>query len=88
MIYTFDQIKKVKQDMEWIIKECSSNPKLLAMRKNEAIKGLKDNLFAYENLLREMGVHGRVDTVKDNLPGIDITVDFIKKIKINIAALT
>ncbi|MDV5356191.1 hypothetical protein QM201_15015 [Enterobacter asburiae] len=87
MIYTFSEIKKIKQDIEWVIHECKTNPKLRQMRDNEAIIGLGQHLFAYENLLEDMGVNGTVDTEKDNLKGIDVTVDLIEKIKISISGI-
>ncbi|MDC0728157.1 hypothetical protein POH93_22580 [Phytobacter diazotrophicus] len=55
------------------------------MHGNVTIISLEQSLFAYDNLLENMDVNGNVDTVKDDLKGIDVTADLIEKIKLSIS---
>ncbi|MBV8874614.1 MAG: hypothetical protein JO014_18065 [Metakosakonia sp.] len=85
MIYICYEIKKVKQDTEWIIHERKTITRPGTMHGNVTIIRLEQSLFAYDNLLKNMDVNGNVDTVKDDLKGIDVTADLIEKIKLGIS---
>ncbi|WP_354690675.1 hypothetical protein [Phytobacter sp. RSE-02] len=55
------------------------------MHGNVTIISLEQSFFAYDKLLKNMDVNGNVDTVKDDLKGIDVTADLIEKIKFGIS---
>ncbi|MBJ9110767.1 hypothetical protein I5449_05135 [Citrobacter sp. FDAARGOS_156] len=88
MLYTYSDILKIKQDMQWIINEIHTNPKL---RNNSNLQefssGLASELWAYDDLLEKVGHNGVVESVKDDCEFLDVTSDLIRKVKINIAGI-
>lgn len=88
MLYTYSEILKIKQDMQWIINEIHTNPKLSNNSNlQEFSSGLASELWAYDDLLEKVGHNGVVDSVRNGCEFLDVTSDLISKVKISIAGI-
>ncbi|MGC0994710.1 hypothetical protein [Pantoea agglomerans] len=86
MIYTYNDILRIKEDMVWVVKVIRTKPKL---RRNLELQtfanGLEGELWAYDDLLKKVGINGSIDSVRDNAAFLDVTSNLIRETKISIA---
>ncbi|PHH08602.1 hypothetical protein CRX48_08715 [Morganella morganii] len=86
MLYTYNDILNIKKDMQWVIAEIHTNPKLCNNTYlQELAVGIESELWAYDDLLNRISPSEIFDSTKSDYKFLDVTSELIGKIKTNIS---
>ena len=82
-MYNYDDVEKIKANLEWIIHQASAPPHLLTRHDQKVIFKLLELIQTYEALLELISQNGIAVIDREVAEGLSLTEEFITKIKRN-----
>lgn len=82
-MYNYDDVEKIKANLEWIVHQASATPHLLTRHDQKVIFKLLELIQTYEALLELIGQYGIAVIDREVAEGLSVTEEFIIKIKRN-----
>ena len=83
MQYSYDQVKKIKEDLELLVYKLRNHSKYSMLMNQADITQLEAQLPQYDAALNKIGIGGFCTDSEIN-GGFQVTEDFIKQINANI----
>lgn len=82
-MYSYDDIEKIKANLEWIVHQSSANSRPLALSDRKTLYSLMELIQTYEGLLELIIQYGMTVVDQDVIEGLSLTETFIAKVKSN-----
>ncbi|MCV3773693.1 hypothetical protein [Enterobacter sp. RD4-1-1] len=86
-MYNYDDIEKIKANLEWIVHQASYAPHVLTRHDQKVIFKLLELIQTYEVLLELIGQYGTAVIDPEVAEGLSATEKFIIKIKRNTGSM-
>lgn len=82
-MYSYDDIEKIKANLEWIVHQSSANSRPPALSDRKTLYSLMELIQTYEGLLELIIQYGMTVVDQDVIEGLSLTETFIAKVKSN-----